>query len=80
VLVVNERHAIVAYYVVDSESEEQLKPAFNALRDRLERLGTLDQLQFWVTDRCCEGGNPLGHWIKAVFPAIKRAPTKARFY
>ena len=80
VLVVSDKHTIVAHYVVDSESEEQLKPAFYALRDRLERLGTLNDLEFWVTDRCCEGGNPLGHWITEVFPAIKRAPTKDRFH
>ena len=79
-LVVSDRHTIVAHYVVDSESEEQLKPAFYALRNRLERLGTLNELQFWVTDRCCEGGNPLGNWITEVLPAIKRAPTKDRFH
>ena len=76
--VIGEHHDIIAYYNCDSESEEQLKPAFMALRARLERLGKLHELQFWVTDRCCEGGNPLEHWITKVFPAITRAPLKDR--
>jgi hypothetical protein len=59
---------------------EQLKPAFMALRARLERLGKLHELQFWVTDRCCEGGNPLERWINKVFPAMRRAPLKDRFH
>jgi len=51
-----------------------------ALRARLERLGKLHYLQFWVTDRCCEGGNPLEHWITKIFPGITRAPLKDRFH
>jgi hypothetical protein len=47
VLVIGEHHDIIAYYNCDSESEEQLKPAFMALRARLERLGKLQELQFW---------------------------------
>ena len=78
--VIGEHHDIIAYYSCDSESEEQLKPAFMALRARLERLGKLHYLQFWVTDRCCEGGNPLEHWITKIFPGITRAPLKDRFH
>ena len=41
------RHAI--------ESWEELHPGLTAFRDRLERLGTLDQLAAWWSDRCCDG-------------------------
>jgi len=55
VLIIGEEHSIVGWFVTRSESWEELRPGLTAFRDRLERLGTLDQLAAWWSDRCCDG-------------------------
>ena len=54
-LIIGEEHSIVGWFITRSESWEELRPGLTAFRDRLERLGTLDQLAAWWSDRCCDG-------------------------
>ena len=51
VLFLGEQHQIVTYFVVEVESWEELADGCTALRNRLERLGTLHELEAWWDDR-----------------------------
>lgn len=66
---------IVAYYVCRTESWKELLPGLLFLRARLERLGTLNQLRYWWSDRCCDGATDVTkHMLVSIFPMIRRAP------
>ena len=50
-------------------------PGLRFLRARLDRLGALNQLKYWWSDRCCDGADdPSKHVLCDVFPSMKRAP------
>lgn len=53
--IMGERHDIVAWYVLKSESWEELYAGLLRLRARLKRLGVLEDLKYWYDDRCCNG-------------------------
>ena len=82
-IIIGEDGCIVAYYVLQSESWKELEPGLTLLNRRLERLGTIQELEEWWSDRCCDGAaDPTKHAIVAIFPnsKLKRAPRKDRFH
>jgi hypothetical protein len=47
------------------------------LRKRCDRLGKSHEVQFAVSDVCCEGlDDPSKHWVASVWPNVQRAPYK----
>ena len=83
VLFLGETRQIVAYFVVEAESWELLADGCTALRNRLERLGTLEKLEAWWDDCCCNGANDVRkHQIVTLFhgSSIWRAPYKDFFH
>ena len=54
-LLIGDDLTIIAYYVLRSESWKELEPGLQFLNDRLERLGTIEHVEAWWSDRCCEG-------------------------
>ena len=82
-LIIGEDGCIVAYYVLQSESWKELEPGLKFLNSRLERLGTIEELEEWWSDRCCDGAaDPTKHVLPSIFPKskLKRAPRKDRFH
>jgi len=56
-------------------------PALLFLRARLERLGTLHQLKYWWSDRCCDGAKDVTkHVLTTIFPSITRPPYRDLFH
>ena len=79
-LIIGEEHSIVGWFVTRSESWEELRPGLTAFRDRLERLGTLDQLAAWWSDRCCDGCLDVTRHALVHGSRIWRAPYKGCFH
>ena len=79
-LIIGEEHSIVGWFVTRSESWEELRPGLTAFRDRLERLGTLDQLAAWWSDRCCDGCLDVTRHALVHGSRIWRAPYKDCFH
>jgi hypothetical protein len=81
--ILGERHDIVAWYALKSESWAELYAGLLRLRRRLERLGQLHKLKFWYDDRCCNGCHATKiteHVLVYLFPGISRCPYKDRFH
>ena len=58
-----------------------MMPGLLFLRARLERLGTLHQLKYWWSDRCCDGATDVTqHVLTTIFPSITRAPYRDCFH
>ena len=83
VLFIGDDGCIVTYYVLSSESWKEMEPGLKLFNRRLERLGTIEELEECWSDRCCDGAADTSkHPIVALFPKskIKRAPRKDRFH
>lgn len=53
----------------------------HSLRKRLERLGTLNELQKVFADTCCEGKEDVrAHIVVDLFPNVTRAPFADKFH
>ena len=80
-LIIGDDHTVVAWYVCMSESWKELQPGLLFLRARLERLGTLHDLEYWWSDRCCDGAADVKqHLLATIFPKISRAPYRDCFH
>ena len=82
-LLIGDDLTIIAYYVLRSESWKELEPGLQFLNDRLERLGTIEHVEAWWSDRCCEGAADVTqHPICAIFRKsnLKRAPYADTFH
>ena len=81
--VMGERGDVIAWYVLLSESWEEMYAALLRLRKRLKRLGKLDKLKYWCDDRCCNGcaaDKIAEHVLVYLFPGISRCPYKDGFH
>ena len=80
-LIIGDDQTVIAWYVCRSESWEELVPGLLFLRARLVRLGTLHHLEYWWSDRCCDGAHDVTkHTLCTIFPNIKRAPYRDCFH
>lgn len=53
----------------------------NRLRKRLQRLGTLEDVEKVFADTCCEGmADPSKHMVVDLFPNVTRAPYADLFH
>jgi hypothetical protein len=82
ILFIGEDGTICGFYVVESESWANLELALYQLRDRLQWLGTLDELLYWYTDRCCDGCtfDKLDRHVLVKILGIQRAPLADAFH
>ena len=83
VLFIGTDGCIVTYYVLKSESWKEMSLGLQLFNRRLERLGTVEELEECWSDRCCDGANdPSKHPVVTLFPKsrLKRAPRKDRFH
>ena len=83
VLVIGDEHTIVAWFVLRSESWTEMHVGLSFLRDRLQRLGTLKELEVWWTDRCCDGAADVTqHPLVGIMhgSSLTRAPRKDTFH
>ena len=82
-LLMGDDHTVVAYWVLKSESWKELEPALELFNARLERLETIEELEEWWSDRCCDGARDVTkHPIVRIFrqSRLRRAPRKDRFH
>ena len=82
-LIIGDDHSIVAYYVVRSESWKELEPGLHRFNDRLERLKTIEDLEEWSSDRCCDGAADVTkHPLLGIFKKsrLRRCPRKDKFH
>jgi hypothetical protein len=82
-LIIGDRHDFIAYYVLRSESWKEMAIGLRYLNDRLERLGTIGELEEWWSDRCCDGAtDTTNHPIVSIFrnSRLRRAPRKDKFH